>query len=268
MRVYHSAYSTCADIMRKFIERPTLIGVWAISCPGLLKSKTKELALQEPGNAMYLTTLAEKMRIDMLYDAVAHLKNIENERPIRQSDIESKLVEVDKLAAAEARRIEAQEALMATELHEIGDGSDSVEMWVRSIEQARANKTLVLRGQGLFAVPPELFALVAEMEIVDLGENQLKELPAEVEQLHRLKKLYLDTNALATVPSSLGKLHEHLTLVALADNPLHEEFFAAYLAGLPRLFAFLRERRRAASSIAASLAASSASRAEPDRPSR
>jgi hypothetical protein len=253
MRVYHSAYSTCADIMRKFIERPTLISVWAISCPGLLKSKTKELALQEPGNAMYLTTLAEKMRIDMLYDAVAHLKNIETERPIRQSDIESKLLEVDKLATAEARRIEAQEAVMTMELHEIGDGSDSVDVWVQSIEQARANKTLVLRGQGLFAVPPELFALVADMEIVDLGENQLKELPGEVDMLHKLKKLYLDTNALKTVPSSIGKLHEHLTFVALADNPLQEDIFTAYLGGLPRLFAFLRERRRAASTVSAPL---------------
>jgi hypothetical protein len=169
MRVYHSAYSTCADIMRKFIERPTLVSVWAISCPGLLKSKTNELALQEPGTPMYLTTLAEKMRVDMLYSAVAHLKNIENERPIRQGDIDSKLAEVDRLAQAEARKIHAQEAVEATELREIGDGADSVEEWVRMLQIASVNKTLILRGQGLSAVPPELFPLLSDMEIVDLG---------------------------------------------------------------------------------------------------
>ncbi|KAG8467351.1 hypothetical protein KFE25_000667 [Diacronema lutheri] len=246
MRVYHSAYTTCADIMRKFIERPTLVSVWAISCPGLLKSKTNELALQEPGTPMYLTTLAEKMRIDMLYDAVAHLKNIENERPVRPADIELKLGEVDKLAQAEARRIVAQEAVEADELREIGDGSESVEAWAATIKRAQASKTLVLRGQGLTAVPPELFALVRDMEIVDLGDNKLRQIPNEIETLTVLKKLYLDTNELQTLPASIARMHEHLTLLALADNPLQEELFRAYLGGLPGLFAFLKSRRKRA----------------------
>lgn len=244
MRVYHSAYSTCADIMRKFIERPTLVNVWAISCPGLLKSKSRELELQEPGTPMYLTTLAEKMRIDMLYDAVAHLKNIENDRPIRASDIEGKLVEVEKLASAEARKIQAQEAVLTQELSDIGDGSDTVEMWVGSLKNAQATKTLMLRGQGLHSVPPELFALVEDMEIVDLGNNHLKEIPKEIDKLHSVKKLYLDDNELRTLPVSMAKMHEYLTLLALAKNPLDTDIFNAYLGGLPYLFRFLREKRR------------------------
>ncbi|KAJ1639330.1 hypothetical protein T492DRAFT_113463 [Pavlovales sp. CCMP2436] len=193
---------------------------------------------------MYLTTLAEKMRIDMLYSAVAHLKNIENERPIRAADIESKLDEVDRLAQAEARKIQAQEAVEAVELHEIGDGSDSVEEWVKLVQGASVNKTLILRGQGLYAVPPELFPLLSDMEIVDLGDNQLKELPREVHLLCKVKKLYLDGNQLAKIPLSISKMHEHLTLLALADNPLQEDLFRAYLGGLPGLFAFLKDRRR------------------------
>jgi len=244
MRVYHSAYSTCAEIMRKFIERPTLVNVWAISCPGLLKSKSRELELQEPGTPMYLTTLAEKMRIDMLYDAVAHLKNIENERPIRASDIESKLVEVERLASAEARKIDAQEAVLMQELSDIGDGSDTVQEWVRVLHNAQTTKTLMMRGQGLYSLPPELFELVADMEIVDLGNNHLKEIPKEIEKLHSVKKLYLDDNELRTLPASMAKMHDYLTLLALAKNPLDTDIFNSYLGGLPNLFRFLREKRR------------------------
>jgi Leucine-rich repeat (LRR) protein len=229
--------------MRKFIERPKLVSVWAISCPGLLKSKTNELALQEPGTQMYLTTLAEKMRIDMLYDAIAHLKNIESTRPVRPADIESKLTEVDKLAAAEGRKIEAQEGVEANELRDIGDGSESMDAWVKLITQAQKSKTLILRGQGLFAVPPELFALVSDMEIVDLGDNQITEVPHSIDALTSVKKIYLDANRLTSIPTCIAKMHEHLTLLALADNPLQAELLHAYLAGLPRLFAFLRERR-------------------------
>lgn len=229
--------------MRKFIERPALVGVWAISCPGLLRSKTKELALQEPGTLMYRTIMAEKMRIDLLYDAVAHLKNIENERPIRAADIESKLLEVEKLAGAEARKIEAQEEVETRELREIGDGSESVDEWTALLKRAQETKTLVLRGQGLLALPPELLVLVADMEIVDLGDNQLSEIPREIGGLHAVKKVYLDGNRLAMIPTAILKLNEHLTLLALADNPLEEELFRAYLGGLPTVFAFLQARR-------------------------
>jgi hypothetical protein len=132
----------------------------------------------------------------------------------------------------------------ATELREIGDGSDMVEEWVRMLQVASINKTLILRGQGLSAVPPELFPLLSDMEIVDLGDNQLTDLPREVHLLVKVKKLYLDGNRLAKIPLSISKMHEHLTLLALADNPLQDDFFRAYLGGLPGLFAFLRDRRR------------------------
>merc|ERR1711904_650842 len=73
LRVKEEAYRTAAGILNKFLERPSLVNVWELSCPGLLRSKTRELSLQKCGTPEYNETLTEHMRIDLIYDAVADL---------------------------------------------------------------------------------------------------------------------------------------------------------------------------------------------------
>ena len=59
-----------------------MLDVWETSCPGLLKSKKKELALQTEGTPEWLEVLTQQKRINLVYDSVAALKNIEVTRPI------------------------------------------------------------------------------------------------------------------------------------------------------------------------------------------
>lgn len=125
-RVQEEAYRTAADILAKIMERPSLLNVWELSCPGLLRSKTRELELQEEGTAVYLETLKEKTRIELVYDAVVALRKVEEERPIRAEDIALHHAGVAARAGKEQNRIMDQEAALAKELGEIGDGSETI----------------------------------------------------------------------------------------------------------------------------------------------
>ena len=116
-RVHEEAYRTAAEILAKIMARLGLLKVWELSCPGLLQSKTRELELQvaggQEGTPVYLETLKEKMRIDIVYDAVAYLKKIEDDRPIRVPDVELKQAAVALLAKEQQDKIMLQEAQLA-----------------------------------------------------------------------------------------------------------------------------------------------------------
>ena len=178
-RVHEEAYRTATEILGKIMARPGLLSVWEHSCPGLLRSKTRELELQTEGTHVYLETLKEKMRIDLVYDAVAALNKIEHERPIRVSDIEVKYAAVAKLAAAEQAKIMRQEAQLAAELKEIGDGSETILKYEGLLEVSLATDQLHMRSQQLLACPVEIFTMT-HLEVLDISDNQIAELPAEV----------------------------------------------------------------------------------------
>ena len=122
-RVHEEAFRTAAEILGKIMARLGLLKVWELSCPGLLQSKTRELELQvaggQEGTPVYLDTLKEKMRIDIVYDAVAYLKKIEDDRPIRVPDVELKQAAVALLAKEQQDKIMLQEAQLA-QVEEIG----------------------------------------------------------------------------------------------------------------------------------------------------
>ena len=88
----------------------------------------------------------------------------------------------------------------------------------------------------------ELFQLT-HVEMLDLANNRLKELPAEVCMMTKLKKLYLDHNQLTRLPHELHKISNTLTLLGVAENPLDPELMQLYLAGLPLLLAHLKATR-------------------------
>lgn len=241
-RVQEEAYRTAADILSKIMARPGLLNVWELSCPGLLQSKMRELELQEPGTPVYLETLKERTRIELVYDAVVALKKIEQDRPIRETDIAERYSEVAERAAEEQKKIMAQEGALAQELREIGDGTETIVLYAMRLESSLASNVLSLREQRLLAVPSELFMLT-HVEMLDLACNKLSELPVEVCQMTKLKKLYLDHNRLTKLPHEMHKLGNSLTLLGIADNPLDPAIMQLYLAGLPVLLAHLKATR-------------------------
>ena len=241
-RVQEEAYRTAADILRKIMARPGLLNVWELSCPGLLRSKQRELELQEPGTPVYLETLKEHTRIELVYDAVVALKKIEQDRPCREADIDERYSAVAARAEEEQQKIMAQEGALAQELREIGDGTETIVSYAMRLESSLPSNVLNLREQRLLAVPSELFQLT-HVEMLDLANNRLKELPGEVCMMTKLKKLYLDHNQLTRLPHELHKISNTLTLLGVAENPLDPELMQLYLAGLPLLLAHLKATR-------------------------
>jgi hypothetical protein len=241
-RVQEEAYRTAADILNKIVARPGLLNVWELSCPGLLQSKTRELELQEPGTHVYLETLKERTRIELVYDAVVALKKIEDDRPIKETDIAEHYRAVAARAAEEQRKIMQQESALAQELREIGDGTETIVAYAAQLEASLPSNVCTLRKQRLLAVPSELF-LMSHVEVLDLAHNKIAVLPSEVANMGQLKKLYLDNNRLTTLPNELHKLSNTLTLLGIADNPLDPALMQLYIAGLPVLLAHLKATR-------------------------
>ena len=238
-RVREEAYRTAADIHTKIEKRPGLLAVWELSCPGLLRSKTRELELQQEGTPVYLETLKEKMRIDLIYDAVADLKKIEDERPIRASDIAVKQRAVAALASTEQEKIMAEKA---------GGGAQGDWRRLGPRRQVRghgpdvhAHLQLTLKKIDLLALPPMTFQ-PTHLELLDVSHNSSPSSPP-ISELGVLKKLYVDHNKLTTLPH-LHKLSNHLTLLAGADNPFEPELNQMYLSGLPVLMGYLKHVRK------------------------
>ena len=241
-RVQEEAYRTAADILNKILNRPPLLNVWEHSCPSLYQSKTRELELQEPGTHVYLETLKERTRIELVYDAVVALKKIEQERPIRTGDIAERYQAVAARAKEEQDKIMFQESSLAQELREIGDGTEHIVAYAVKLEACLPTNVCQLRQQRLLAVPTELFRMT-HVEMLDLAMNKIKVLPSEVCHMSKLKKLYLEKNLLTELPHDLHKLGNTLTLLGIADNPLDKELMQLYLAGLPVLLAHLKATR-------------------------
>jgi hypothetical protein len=163
-RVQEEAYRTATDIIRKIMDRPGLLNVWELSCPGLLRSKKRELELQEEGTPVYLETLKELTRIELVYDAVVALKNIEQDRPIRDADIAEHYHAVAAQTQEEQEKIMSQEAALARELREIGDGTEVILQYAERLEKSLESNVLSLRKQRLLSCPVEIFQL-AHVEV-------------------------------------------------------------------------------------------------------
>mmetsp|Transcript_29394 Transcript_29394/g.56809 ORF Transcript_29394/g.56809 Transcript_29394/m.56809 type:complete len:352 (-) Transcript_29394:784-1839(-) len=204
-RVREAAYRVAADLLTKIIERPSLLNVWENSCPNLLRSKTRELELQTEGTPAYNEALKEKLRIDLIYDAVAELKKIEQERPLKKKDIADKQKDVAAMAHAEQAKILKQEAQLAKELKDIGDGSESILRFSACLQAALPSCELSLSQMELLVLPVEVFSMT-HLTLLNVSGNSLKELPSEVSQLSALEKLYVTDNQLRSLPLELHRL--------------------------------------------------------------
>lgn len=81
------------------------------------------------------------------------------------------------------------------------------------IKAAEREATLDLRNMGLTELPPEIGQL-AQLEVLNLLDNQLSSLPASIGQLAQLKTLKLSGNPISSLPPEIGQLSQlsHLYL--------------------------------------------------------
>lgn len=61
-----------------------------------------------------------------------------------------------------------------------------------------------LRLPGLSELPPEIFGLADTLEILDLSNGTLEELPHDMGRLHKLRAIFCSGNRFERLPSSLG----------------------------------------------------------------
>ena len=73
----------------------------------------------------------------------------------------------------------------------------------------------------LTAFPLEILSLASSLEILDLSNNQLTTLPAEIAQLTKLKILFASNNQFVTLPEVLGQC-PNLEMVGFKSNQINQ----------------------------------------------
>ena len=79
---------------------------------------------------------------------------------------------------------------------------------------------LDLRGCGLTALPPEVLRLADTLQVLDLSNNALADLPGTVASLHRLQVLFASDNHFTRLPAVLGRCPA-LQLIGFKANRIH-----------------------------------------------
>lgn len=98
----------------------------------------------------------------------------------------------------------------------------SVEIY-DGISVASNSTTLDLSGRGLEGSLKAEIRLLADLETLDLSNNQFTGLPAEVGQLSKLKTLNLANNQFTGLPHELGNLQNLETLDLRGNNPSEQD---------------------------------------------
>lgn len=94
---------------------------------------------------------------------------------------------------------------------------------MHTLKQLKSGELLGIKrltlAENLTTFPLEILDLADSLEILDLSNNQLSELPQEITQLQRLKIFFASTNQFEVLPSVLGKLPE-LEMVGFKSNKI------------------------------------------------
>jgi hypothetical protein len=96
-------------------------------------------------------------------------------------------------------------------LHTIADIKDSL----------LNNASRLQISEDLTEFPPEIFELADTLEVLDLSDNQLSELPAEFPRLSKLKILFLSDNQFVRLPTVLADCQQ-LEIISFKRNKLEE----------------------------------------------
>lgn len=73
---------------------------------------------------------------------------------------------------------------------------------------------------GLNEFPPEIYSLAEHLEILDLSNNCLSQLPDDIISLKKLKVIFLGNNKFTVFPTILSKLPS-LTMISFKSNQIH-----------------------------------------------
>ena len=72
---------------------------------------------------------------------------------------------------------------------------------------------------GLETFPKELYTLVETLEVLDLTDNNLSDLPKDFDRFTKLKRLFLSNNRFTHVPKVLAKL-PNLSMIGIRNNQI------------------------------------------------
>ena len=76
-------------------------------------------------------------------------------------------------------------------------------------------------AEGLTEFPREIFTLADSLEILDLSNNQLSELPDDLHQLQQLKIIFASNNRFEHLPESLGQCPK-LEMIGFKSNQIKQ----------------------------------------------
>src|SRR6266446_5306061 len=112
------------------------------------------------------------------------------------------------------------------------------------VEEARRTMptTLNLSSRNLTNIPDAIADAIGELvclQVLELRNNRLTEIPEALGRLGNLKYLDLSNNQIATLPHSLINLNK-LQHLDVRGNPLPEELLVAASRGVSRLFRYLK----------------------------
>ena len=72
---------------------------------------------------------------------------------------------------------------------------------------------------GLTELPPAVFTLADTLEVLDVSNNQLTHLPADLPRLHKLRVMFASNNLFTTLPAVLGRCLQ-LTMIGFKANQI------------------------------------------------
>jgi hypothetical protein len=85
--------------------------------------------------------------------------------------------------------------------------------------ELKSTKRLTL-SENLSVFPDAIFSLADTLEVLDLSDNQLTELPSDLARLHQLKLLFLTNNQFEQIPTALAAC-PRLEMISFKSNKLN-----------------------------------------------
>ena len=98
---------------------------------------------------------------------------------------------------------------------------------IHSLEELKSGKLIGVKklkiAEGLTEFPEEILSLSNSLEILDLSENNLTQLPSNIVLLKKLRIVFFENNKFTEFPKILAALPS-LTMIGFKSNQIHTCF--------------------------------------------